>query len=164
MSLPKITTGARAILKIDNKVIAYATNVGYRISMPHAPVNVLGRYSAARHEPLGYDVTVNCGVLRFVNTGGEGNAPDGSAGIMPTVNDIISKDDIKIEVIDRKTAQSIIVVNRARCTDRSGNLGSRDLLTENVTFVGIIAENDETGPQAEQSPAGSPAPNTKAAE
>ena len=69
MALPKVMTGARAVLKIDNKPLAFATNVGYRVAIPHAPVNVLGRYSAARHEPLGYDVTVNCGILRFVDAG-----------------------------------------------------------------------------------------------
>jgi hypothetical protein len=163
MSLPKILSGARAILKIDNKVLAFATNVGYRISIPHAPINVLGRYSAARHEPLGYDVTVNCGVLRFTEVGEKGNAPDGSSQIMPKLQDIINKDDIKIEILDRKTDQTILVVDRCRCTDRGGNLSSRDLLTENWTFIGIIASNDESGPQDEASPAGAEPPNSGAA-
>lgn len=163
MALPKIMTGARAILKIDNKIIAFATNVGYRIAIPHAPVNVLGRYSTARHEPLGLDVSVNCGILRFTEEGNKGNAPDGLAALMPKVQDIINKDDIKIEILDRKTGQTILVVNRARLTDRGGNMGSRDLLTENWTFVGIIGESSESGPQDESSSPGSTPPNTGAA-
>lgn len=163
MALPKIMSGARAILKINDSVVAFATNVGYRISIPHAPINVLGRYSAARHEPLGYDVTVNCGVLRFTSDDGKGNAPDGQSAVMPTVQDIINKDDIKIEIIDRKTDQTIIVVDRCRCTDRGGNLGARDLLTENWTFVGIIGASEESGAQSESSPAGFEPPNSGAA-
>ena len=162
MALPKIMTGARAILKINNKILAFATNVGYRIAIPHAPINVLGRYSAARHEPLGYDVTVNCGALRFAESGG-GNAPDGAAGIQPKLQDIINQDDIKIEIIDRKTSQTVLVVNRARLTDRGGNMGARDLLTENYTFVGIVGESEESGPQEESSAPGAIDPNTGAA-
>ncbi len=164
MALPKIQTSARAILKIDNKTLAFATNVGFRIAIPHAPINVLGRYSAARHEPLGYDVTVNCGILRFVDVGGDGNAPDGAANVQPKVQDIINKDDIKIEILDRKTGETIITVNRARLTDRGGNVGARDLLTENWTFVGIIGESSESGAQEESSAPGSIPPNTGAAE
>lgn len=163
MAVPKIMTGARAVLKVDNKIVAFATNVGYRISIPHAPVNVIGRYSTARHEPLGIDVTVNCGVLRFTENGDKGNAPDGLANIQPTVQDIINKDDIKIEILDRKTDQVVIVVNRARLTDRGGNMGARDLLTENWTFVGIIGESSESGPQDESSTPGSIPPNSQAA-
>ena len=165
MALPKIQTGARAILKIDNKVVAFATGVGFRVAIPHAPVNVLGRYSTARYEPLGMDVTVNCSVLRFVDNGGGGNAPDGAAAnIQPLLQDIINKDDIKIEVMDRKTDEVLIVVNRARLTDRGGNLGARDMLTENWTFVGVLAESSESGPQEESSTPGSIPPNTGAAE
>ena len=163
MALPKIMTGARAVLKIKDSIIAFATNVGYRISIPHAPVNVLGRYSAARHEPIGYDVTVNCGVLRFADAGGKGNSADGALQIAPKVQDIINFDDIKIEIIDRKTDQTILLVHRARCTDRGGNLGARDLLTENWTFVGIVGEDEESGPQNEASSPGSEPPNTGAA-
>ena len=66
--------------------------------------------------------------------------------------------------MDRKTDEVIIVVNRARLTDRGGNLGARDMLTENWTFVGIIAESSESGPQEESSTPGSIPPNTGAAQ
>jgi len=165
MALPKILSGARAILKINNKIVAFATNVGYRIAIPHAPVNVLGRYSAARQEPLGIDVTINCGVLRFTGEGGTGNAADApSQAIKPTVQQIIDFDDIKIEILDRKTNETIVVVHRARLTDQGGNVGARDLLAENWTFIGIIAESSDASGQQESSTPGSIPPNTEAAQ
>jgi hypothetical protein len=163
---PKVMTGARAVLQFNTgsklMTLAYATNVGYRIAIPHAPVNVLGRYSAARHEPLGYDVTVTCGTLRFVAADGS-NAPDDPAlAIQPTVDQIMLKEDLEINILDRKTGKTVIHVARARLTDRGGNMGARDLLTENWTFVGIIADEgvaqDEGGDAA-----GGPGPNTEAA-
>ena len=148
---PKVMTGARAIFSIAGKPVAFATNVGYRIAIPHAPVNVLGRFSAARHEPLGYDVTVTCGVMRFIADGG-GNAPDDPlVDIQPTVDGILNKEDMEISIIDRKSQKTILHVGRARLTDRGGNMGARDLLTENWTFVGIIADSDEAPGQGEAS-------------
>ena len=154
MSTPLIMTGARAILRItsgaNKRIVAFATNVGYRIAIPHAPVTVLGKYAAARFEPLGYDVTVNCGSLRFTKEGGAGNSPDSpSQGIQPTLQQIMTFDDIAIEIIDRKTNETLIHIARARLTDRGGNLGARDMLTENWTFVGIVATSGDSGDQTE---------------
>jgi hypothetical protein len=164
MALPKVMTGARAILRINGKVVAFATNVGYREIIPHGAVNVLGRYSAARHEPLGYDVTVNCGSMRFTAAGGKGNAPNAkNGGIFARVQDIISKDELQIEVLDRATDEVILLVARARMTERSGNVGARDMLAENWSFVGVIAESSDSGPQAESSAPGTTPPNVDAA-
>lgn len=159
-------TGARAILRANNQIVAFATNVGYRIIIPHGAVNVMGRYSAARHEPLGYDVTVNCGVMRFTGPGspGTGNSADAPGDeIMARVNDIISLEELSIEIIDRATDQKVLLVSRARMTERSGNMSARDMLAENWTFVGVIAESGDSPNQQESSAPGTTLPNTEAA-
>lgn len=168
MALPKMMTGARAILKIDSgngagpQIVAFATNVGYRIAIPHASVNVLGRYSAARHEPLGYDVTVNCGILRFIGVANSGNHPTGQSGIQPKLQEIINSDELRIEILDRANNEPVVVVEKVRLTDRGGSMNARDLLSENWTFVGIVADSTGEG-QQEQSPPGGHPPNTQAA-
>jgi hypothetical protein len=162
-------TGARAILKIDSgngagpTIVAFATNVGYRIAIPHAAINTLGRYSAARHEPLGYDVTVNCGVLRFTAAANAGNHPTGASSIQPKLQDIINSDELKIEIIDRKTDEPVVVVDRCRLTDRGGSMNARDLLSENWTFVGVVADSTGEGQQEASAPGTEP-PNTEAAQ
>ena len=70
---PKVMSGPRAILKIDGKVIAYASNVSWVRITQYNPINVLGLYSTARFEPTGYDCTVNCNIFRFTKEGGKGN-------------------------------------------------------------------------------------------
>ena len=169
--VPKVMTGARAILKVKGgagqppRIVAMATNVGYRVAIPHAPINVLGRYTAAGFEPLGMDVTVNAGILRFPKAGGGGNAPDNTGqGIQPKLQEIMTFEDLQIEIIDRKTNEVICLVARARLTDRGGNMGARDLLAENWTFVGVLMESSDAPEQEESSPAGNEPPNTEAAE
>lgn len=162
---PKIATGARAVLKINNKPIAYATNVGYRIGIPHSTVYTLGRYSAARLEPVGYDVTCNCGVLRFTEAPGKGNAADSAQeNIQPSVNNIINSESITIQVLDRKTEQTILYIANARMVDRGGSVDARGVLSENWSFIGIIAQNSDSGDQAESSAPGTIEPNNKSAE
>lgn len=164
MALPKVMTGARAVLMINGKPVAFATNVGYRVGVPHGAVNVLGRYSVARHEPLGLDVTVTCGTMRFTGAGGTGNSPSKpSFSIFPRVQDIINKDELMIEIRDRATDQVVLRVARARMTERSGTMGARDMLSEAWNFVGIMAEDDDSGPQAESSAPGTTPPNNEAA-
>jgi len=164
MAVPKIMTGARAIFRINGKIVAFATNVGYRIAVPHGAVNVLGRYSVARHEPLGLDVTLTAGTMRFTGKGGTGNSPAAPGiAIFPRVQDIINKEELSIEVIDRATDEVVVLVSRARMTERSGTMGARDMLSEAWNFVGIIAEDSDTGPQAESSAPGTTPPNNEAA-
>jgi hypothetical protein len=150
-------TGARAILSINKKIVAFATNVSYRVDVPHSAVAVLGRYSYARHEPIGIDCSVTCGVVRFTKEGGNGNAPDGQSKIYPKLQDILNSDELTIEIVDRKTKENLITIHRARMTGRNGSLGARDTLTEGWTFVGVIAEDGDSGPQSE-----SPGANTEA--
>jgi hypothetical protein len=166
MSLPKIMSGARAIFRVNNKVVAFATNVNYTVSHPHQAISVLGRYSAARHEPTGVEVSFGCSAMRFTAAGGKGNSPQAAATdrLMPRLQDILSTDELMVEIVDRATDQTLLMVSRARMTQRSGSMGSRDLLSESWTFVGVVAEDDDSGAQQESSLPGTTPPNTAAAE
>jgi hypothetical protein len=165
MALPLIMSGARAIFRINNRVVAFATNVNYTIGIPHQAVNVLGRFSTARNEPIGSEVSVGCTSMRFTKSKGNGNSPQkkGADNIMPRLQDILSSEELSIEIIDRATDETLLMVSRARMTQRSGSLGSRDLLSEGWQFVGVIGEDSDSGPQQESSTPGSTPPNTDAA-
>ena len=160
---PKIMTGARGILKINGQVIAYASNVSWTRITAYQTINVLGMYSTARFEPTGYDCTVNCSIFRFTKEGGQGNSPE-RLGIRPTLQTLISSPDITIEVIDRKTNETVLLVKRARCTQDSGGIDARGIYTINCNFVGVWAEDSDSPDQSEASPAGKIPPNTGAAD
>jgi hypothetical protein len=162
MALPKIMTGARAIFSINGTPVAFATNVGYRIGAPHGAVNVLGRYAVARHEPLGLDVSLTAGCMRFTGAAGSatGNDPSNpSFEIFPRLQDIMTADTLLISVLDRATGSTVITITDAKMTERSGNMGARDMLSEAWNFVGIIAWDTDSGVQQE-----SPGANNTAAQ
>lgn len=62
---PFFLTGANAKIVLNNKTVAFATNVSYRITVRHASPRVLGRYEVEVHEPLTYDVEGSLTVIRY---------------------------------------------------------------------------------------------------
>jgi hypothetical protein len=63
--VPFFLTGANARILLNNKTMAYATDVSYRVSVKHASPRVLGRFEVEVHQPLAYDVTGTLTVIRY---------------------------------------------------------------------------------------------------
>ena len=62
---PFFLTGAAAKILLNNKTVAFATDISYRISVKHAAPRVLGRYEVEVIEPLSYDVTGSFTIIRY---------------------------------------------------------------------------------------------------
>jgi hypothetical protein len=62
---PFFLTGGNAKILVNNKTVAYATNVSYKISVKHAAPRVLGRFEVENVQPLAYDVTGTLSVIRY---------------------------------------------------------------------------------------------------
>lgn len=62
---PFFLTGANARILLNNKSVAFATDVSFRIVVKHASPRVLGRYEVEVHEPLSYDVSGSFTVIRY---------------------------------------------------------------------------------------------------
>ena len=77
---PFFISGANAVIKINNKIIAYATDVSYRIAVQHASPRVCGRFEVETHQPLTYDVTGSFTITRYARGLREhGGAPDNAS-------------------------------------------------------------------------------------
>lgn len=72
-------TGAVAKIKINNRTIAYCSDVTYTVSVSHVAPIVLGMYEGSSVEPLSYKVSGTFSVIRSVadvqggELGGRGN-------------------------------------------------------------------------------------------
>ena len=63
--LPFFLTGASARIYINGKVMAFATDVQYRVSVKHASPRLLGKYEVEEHQPLAYDVSGSFNLIRY---------------------------------------------------------------------------------------------------
>jgi hypothetical protein len=62
---PFFLTGANARILLNNKSVAFATDVSFKITVKHASPRVLGRYEVEVIEPLSYDVMGSFTVIRY---------------------------------------------------------------------------------------------------
>ena len=62
---PFFLTGANAKIKVNNKTLAFATDISYSVEVKHADPRVLGMYEGHSIEPLAYYVTGSFTVIRY---------------------------------------------------------------------------------------------------
>jgi hypothetical protein len=77
---PFFLTGANAKIKVNNRTLAYCTNLSYSVQVNHATPNVLGMYESTGIEPLSYRVSGTFTVIRYIAEIADdvgGKLPDG---------------------------------------------------------------------------------------
>lgn len=62
---PFFITGSTAIIRVDGKTVAYATNISGQITVNHASPRVLGRAEVEVHQPLSYDVSGSLSIIKY---------------------------------------------------------------------------------------------------
>ena len=133
-------SGARAVFRIGDKKVAFATNVSYTINHEHAPVNVLDKLEVEEYAEIAYYVSVSASGFRM-----PGKSPIGE-GWMPKLSDILNQGTFTITIVPKTssgvTTEPILTVLECKCTQRSGSVGARDLATETYDFVGIRAGDE----------------------
>lgn len=159
-------TGANAKILIDNITIAYATNVGYDITVQTIPIEGIGRYEVWSNEPVGYTCSGSLTVIRYTGrakdsgiskTATSGNAIDRMsqadtdrdlAEHLDPASLLLSETfDLKIfeKAADPDDETRVIEIKDCRLTRRSGNLDKRGVVMDNYAFVGILAGDAKGG-------------------
>jgi len=62
---PFFLTGANAVIMLNNKSVAYATDISYSITVKHATPRVLGRFEVETIQPLSYDVEGTLTIIKY---------------------------------------------------------------------------------------------------
>ena len=137
---PKILTGARAIIKIDNSLVVFATSVSYTVTTDYKEVQGVDESLPEELAPTNIRVEVRCSNLRV---------PMESAaviGVQPTILSHLQQRYVAIDIRDRATDKTILYVPKAMMISREGTIASRQLTNETWTFRGI-GYWDERPPQ-----------------
>lgn len=140
MPTPRVHTGARAILKISNNIIVFATKVQYSIITDYKENQGIDNSLPEELAPTNIRVEVRCSSLRV---------PKESAGVLalqPTILNHLQQQYLSIEIRDRKTNDTILYVPKAMLTERSGIIEARQLANETWVLKGI-GYWDERPPQ-----------------
>lgn len=117
MAPPKVHSGARAILKIDNQVAVYATNVSYSITTDFKEIQGIDNSLPDELVPTSIKVEVTCTNFRVPKESAS------ALGLQPTILNHLHQRYINIEIRDRGTNDVILYVPKALLTNRDGQIG-----------------------------------------
>lgn len=137
---PRIMTGARAVLRINNKVVALCNNVQYEINMDWGEIRGVDELIPNDLAPMVFSVKGSMSIYRVPNQSpiGEFIHQDMFRGmIWPYTT---------IEIRDKRTDELIMLVKRAAITARSEGFSKSQLTSTAMSFIGI-GFRDETTPE-----------------
>jgi len=80
---PFFITGANAKILLNNKTLAYCTDVSYSVQIIHKTPKVLGMYEGTSVEPLGYNVSGSFQIVRYARHA----IDDMPGGVSPNPNE-----------------------------------------------------------------------------
>jgi hypothetical protein len=162
-------TGAKAIVKIADEVVAFCSDVSYSVNVQHIPVEALGIFEIISNEPVAYTVEGTFSVVRYSSGGNPqtqlnnfatslatdsirtNNAADidlSEGTLQDHINPakILSSSTFKLEVVDKSnTSSNMFILENCRITRRSSSLNKRNVLVDNYAFVAVLAQDSGAG-------------------
>ena len=134
---PKALTGARAIIRIDSEIVAFATSVTYLFETDYKEIREIDNSLPVELAPANIKVEVTCGNVRIPNL-----SPT-VLGIQANIYSHLYQCYCTIEIKDRKTDALILYVPKAMMVRREGSIPSRGVATETWVFRGISAWDEK---------------------
>jgi hypothetical protein len=128
---PKALTGARAIIRVNGEILAFATSVTYTFDTQYVQIWEVDSSSAAELAPTKMNIEVTCTNIKI---------PDQSptkSGIQANFWSHLKQCYSSIEILDRNTDELILFVETAMLTRREGTINSRGIATETWVFKGM---------------------------
>jgi len=150
-----VITGAKVRFLLGDVAVGYAQAVNYTINHELVPVYGLDRLCAYEYAEVGYSCTFSVSRFRVPKTSAASTSASVNSlslgspvelGWQSKVQGMLTQGCIRAEIYDKSGEQMILKVDGVKLTSRSGTISARDLATETLDFVGLIAY-DEAGEQ-----------------
>ena len=128
--------GTRAIFRINGKPVAYASDVSYNWNHNLQPVDVLDHPEVIEHAEVGMTIDFSCTMFRIANQSAI------QLGIQPKLGALLRQPELVVSIIDKMTGAVMFSVSGVKLQSRSGSVSARGLWTENLSFVGRLAQGE----------------------
>lgn len=138
----KYFTGARCILKVNGKILAFATGISWNITT--AAEEVLTVDSYLPHELTPTRIQVN-GTISGFRIPGDG---PGAKLIQPDSLSFLQQNYVDIEVMDSQSDNMIFKTNKALITRRSESVRTGEISNLSLEFMAIGFIDERTNPRA----------------
>ena len=163
-------TGANARVKVDQKALAYATDVSYNIAVQTIPIETMGTYEVRDNVAVAYTVDGSFSVIKYTsaaqaleadtipNGAAGGNKPskvnlqEGTMANHLNPKAILSSGTFDLEIYEQLPSASgigdgetknVFSVKDCRITRRGMTLNKRGVYVDQYAFVGILAADND---------------------
>lgn len=141
----KTFTGARAVVKINNEIVAIAESYSYTVNTPVEPIHILGRHSAADLPHLSYEaVPISLSGIRII-----GEGPHKQAKVSK-LQELLNSEELSITITDRQNPAGAPTANFIGCksTGYSTGITAKGSGRVNINYLARFMEIED-GSQAE---------------
>jgi hypothetical protein len=155
-----VFTGARAIFKVNDAQVAYASGVDGSEEILYEPADCLDQLETAEFAPVGYRCMLRCEVFRTVSgtvaKKGRGPTPpvEGKLGSLKGVgifprntgspNEILTSGSMSAAITDRLTQTTLYRYEQVKAASMNFRVTARGIVGQDVTF-NAIRVSDEAG-------------------
>ena len=122
-----VLAGLDAILKMDDKVVGWATNVNFDEDFELQGIRTLGYHGDRGYKSQGYNCSVTVGTFTL-------QADVSDALPVPTRTTILTSGLIDFELIDLITGQTLYILRQCKCATSGVTFDSGSLSTKNTTW------------------------------
>lgn len=136
--MSQTSTGARVVFRVNGQKVAFAQALNYSVAHAHQPVDVLDQLEPAEYAETGYTVNFTVSMFRVAAQSAI------SLGLRPKLQDILTQPELTAELIDRVNGQTLMLIERVKCTQEDMSIDARSLGQVTLSFVGI-KQSDEAG-------------------
>ena len=129
--VPKVFSGARAIIKINNEVLVYALSVQFQVVTDVTTIWEIDNPLPVELAPTTMQVSLTVSSFRV---------PRNSATMLelaPTMSNMLHQGYLSVEIIDRGTNECLIYIPKATITKRTSGIQARGIVGETWTMTGI---------------------------
>jgi hypothetical protein len=132
-NLGRYMTGARAIIKVNDKLFGFAFAVNYNINTEYQENNTIDDYVA--YELMPTRISVN-GTLSMFHVPGKGPTAEGQL-VQANVLSFLMHKYITIEISDQMTGQVLFKTNKAVITNKQQSLQAGELSTIQLSWKAL---------------------------
>jgi hypothetical protein len=159
MAAPRVVTGARVKVSVKRgnvlKTVGIFSSMSYQVTLDAQPAFILGRYSAASVDYTAMElVNIQARGWRVVGEGAH------TAAGVPKLQEMLNAEPLEFTVFDRLTNRVIAKITNVRPVGHSHEFAARQQSELPVSYVGIIAGDEDDDVQQHETQGASELPET----
>lgn len=158
-----VFSGARAIFRVNDKQVAYASGCDGSEEIMYEAVDVLDQLEVAEYVPVGYRVTFNCAIFRTISgvtastgtsqgptkyngDGVLGSIKNAAVGIFPrntgTPSEILTNGFMSASITDRLSNVPVMKLEEVKAQSYNFSITARGIVGQNVGFNAIRLKDE----------------------